>query len=178
MSSDRIIKVCFYGAESTGKSTMAKKLAARFQTEYVPEVARELILSNDFTLDDIIRIGHAQTQRVLDKLQNANRVLFCDTDLITTQIYSRQYLQIVPPILYQLEKQISYDDYFLFDIDTEWVADGLRDLGNQRESMHHIFKKELDSRSISYHFLHGTWEDKEQHIVETLKTKWNLEPYR
>ena len=58
-------KVCLYGPESTGKTTMAKHLAEVYQTEYVPEVAREMITSNDFTEDDIIRIGYAQTQRVL-----------------------------------------------------------------------------------------------------------------
>src|SRR6187551_2644418 len=78
-------KICFYGSESTGKSTMAKRMAALYQTEYVPEVAREIISSNDFTIDDIIKIGHAQTQRIIDKLRIANKLLFCDTDLITTQ---------------------------------------------------------------------------------------------
>ena len=43
-----MIKVCFYGAESTGKSTMAERIAGHYQTEFVPEVAREVISSNDF----------------------------------------------------------------------------------------------------------------------------------
>lgn len=50
-------KICFYGPESTGKSTMAEKMALHYQTTFVPEVARELITSNDITLDDIIKIG-------------------------------------------------------------------------------------------------------------------------
>ena len=79
--------ICFYGPESTGKSTMAKFMAAHYQTEYVPEVAREMISSNNFTTEDIIQIGKAQNQRVREKLETANKVLFCDTDLITTQIY-------------------------------------------------------------------------------------------
>ena len=96
-------KVCFYGPESTGKSTMAVEMAEYYHTDYVPEVAREMITSNDFGIDDIIRIGQAHFQRIEEKTRTANKILFCDTDAITTQIYSQHYLQVVPPILYALE---------------------------------------------------------------------------
>src|SRR5688500_2961828 len=92
--------ICFYGPESTGKTVLAQRLAERFKIVYVPEVARELISSNDFTLDDIVRIGKAQTERVLQKVHEASTIMFCDTDVITTQIYSRHYLKNVPEVLY------------------------------------------------------------------------------
>lgn len=161
-------KICFYGAESTGKSSMAKRMAEIYQTEFVPEVAREIISSNDFTIDDIIRIGHAQTQRVKDKLKTANKILFCDTDLITTQIYSRQYLHQVPEILVRLEKEITYDLYFLFDIDVPWVADGLRDLGNQRELMAEIFERELLERKIDAIRVRGTWSERQEIVRKAI----------
>ena len=141
---------------------MAKRMAEVYQTEFVPEVARELISSNDFSLDDIIRIGHAQTQRLKDKLKTANKVLFCDTDLITTQIYSRRYLHEVPEVLFALEREITYDLYFLFHSDVPWVADGLRDLGNQREMMAKIFEEELSLRKIRPIDVKGTWSEREK----------------
>lgn len=161
-------KVCFYGPESTGKSTMAKRMADLYQTNFVPEVAREMITSNDFTVEDIIKIGHAQTQRVIDKTKTANKILFCDTDLITTEIYSQIYLNEVPPELYELEKQIQYDLYFLFDIDVKWVEDGLRDMGDKREVMFAKFKQALDKRSINYILVSGNYERREQYVVEKL----------
>ena len=157
-------KICFYGSESTGKSTMAKRMAEMYHTEFVPEVARELITSNDFTSDDIIRIGFAQTQRVIDQAKIANKILFCDTDVITTQIYSQHYLKVIPPVLYDLEKQIHYDHYLLFDIDVAWVADDLRDLGNQRSEMHEVFKRALDGRNINYLKVQGSYEEREKFI--------------
>lgn len=155
-------KVCLYGPESTGKSLLAKKLADIYQTQYVPEVAREFITSSNFTIDDIIRIGHEQTSRVKLMERKANRILFCDTDLITTQIYSQQYLGTVPEILYELEKEVRYDRYFLFDIDVAWVADGLRDLGEKREQMFKIFKEHLDKRKIEYILVRGNYEQREK----------------
>ena len=154
-------KICLYGPESTGKSSMAKRMAEVYHTEFVPEVAREMISSNDFTLEDIIKIGWAQTERVLQKIRTANKVLFCDSDLITTQIYCRHYLQEVPEVLLELERQIKYDLYFLFDIDVPWIQDGLRDLGNQRNEMFDVFKNELEARSIPYIFVKGNWEERE-----------------
>jgi nicotinamide riboside kinase len=32
--------------------------------------------------------------------------IFCDTDVITMLIYSRHYLGVVPPVLYEFEKMI------------------------------------------------------------------------
>lgn len=161
-------KICFYGAESTGKSVMARHLAKVYHTEYVPEVAREIVNSNDFTLEDIINIAHAQTERVNEKTKTANGLLFCDTDLITTQIYCRHYLGVVPPILYELEKQIMYNQYFLFDIDVPWVADNMRDLGNERGVMFGLFKHELEVRSIPYLLVRGDYKEREHFVRREL----------
>jgi HTH-type transcriptional regulator, transcriptional repressor of NAD biosynthesis genes len=163
-------KICFYGPESTGKSTMAATMAKRFNTEFVPEVAREMLITNNFSIDDIIRIGKAQTQRVHEKLATANKFLFCDTDLITTQIYSQHYLGTVPPILVDLEKEVKYDIYFFMDIDTDWIPDGLRDLGHLRHEMFHIFKRALEERNIQYIFLTGSREKKEEIVINTIKS--------
>ncbi len=163
-------KICFYGPESTGKSVMAKQLAGYYQTEFVPEVAREIVSSNEFTLADIVKIGRAQTQRVLDKLKTANKILFCDTDLITTQIYCRHYLSEVPPILYELERQITYDQYFLFDIDVPWVADGMRDLGTRRPEMYTVFKNELLKRKIQFIEVRGDFSEREKMLKDYINS--------
>lgn len=166
---NRPILFCFYGPESTGKSTMAKRMAERYQTECVLEVSREMITSNAFTVEDILRIGRAQTARVLEKMKTANRILFCDTDLITTAIYSDTYLRVIPPALAELEKQVRYDQYFLFDIDVPWVADGLRDLGGKRLQMYDRFKKELERRKIPYIPVNGSFEEREVKIADVVE---------
>lgn len=161
-------KVCFYGPESTGKSTMAEKMAKHYRTVFVPEVARELITSNDITIDDIIKIGQAQTNRVKEMTNIANKIVFCDTDLITTKIYAKYYLNQVPDILNKLENEISYDLYFLLDIDVAWVADHLRDFGDRRLEMFNLFKSELDKRGINYILISGGYEEREEKIIKII----------
>lgn len=149
---------------------MAQKMAEYYHTVFVPEVARELITTNAFNREDIITIGRKQTERVFQQARKANKIVFCDTDLITTQIYSRQYLGVVPPVLYQLEKMITYDQYFLFDIDVPWVSDGLRDLGEntKRREMYKLFKGELERRNTSWIDVRGTWEERTQIIIRAI----------
>ena len=161
-------KICIYGPESTGKSTLATNLAERFQTEYVPEVAREFITSNDFTVDDIISIADAHHRRIQQKLKTANKILICDTDVITTQIYCRHYLNIVPDILYDIETIIKYDKYFLMDIDVPWIADGLRDLGNRREDMMQVFRNELIQRGIKFATVRGDYQKREDIVANEI----------
>lgn len=166
--SSRVRLICLYGPESTGKSTLARKLAERYQTVYVPEVAREMIDSNRFTTEDIVRIGREQTARVLELAKKANRVLFCDTDVITTAIYSDVYLHEIPGELEDLERAIRYDQYFLFDVDVPWVADGLRDLDSRREEMFARFRVELERRKIPYVLVSGSYEARERAIVSVV----------
>lgn len=170
--------ICLYGAESTGKSVMTKGMAEKYQTTFVPEVAREMISSNNFNREDIIAIGRAQTARVFQQAKKANRILFCDTDVITTQVYSRHYLKVVPPVLYEFEKMVQYDLYFLFDIDTKWVSDELRDQGSieARTNMHKIFKDELDRRSIHYIAVQGNWEQREKIVSTSIDVILNNKP--
>ncbi|GAB3708384.1 multifunctional transcriptional regulator/nicotinamide-nucleotide adenylyltransferase/ribosylnicotinamide kinase NadR [Spirosoma flavus] len=153
-------KVCLFGPESVGKTTLAQQLATAYQTQYVPEMARRFIMSNTFTIDQLIQIGRAQTEAVNIAERTANRILFCDTDLITTQIYSSVYFNQVPPELAELERIVLYDAYILLDIDVPWVADHLRDQGHRREEMLNRFRQELDKRNLTYHFISGSYSER------------------
>jgi HTH-type transcriptional regulator, transcriptional repressor of NAD biosynthesis genes len=159
-----------------GKSGLAIQLAEIFNTNYVLEQARNIIVTNDFSVAEIIKIGEAQTNATIEALEKANEVLFCDTDLITTQIYSQYYLNQVPEILFDLEKKVEFDLYFLLDIDIEWVADGLRDLGHKRKEMYHIFEAELARRNIDYVKVFGPWPNRVKIVMDTLKNRFNLAP--
>ena len=161
-------RICVYGAESTGKSTLTQLLAEHYNTSFVPEVAREMITSNDFAVDDIIAIGKAHDERVELQTQRANRLLFCDTDVITTQIYSRHYLGVIPDVLYSIERRTTYALYFLLEIDVPWVADGLRDLGDRREEMSSIFRRALEERNIPFITISGNFAERKDAMIRAV----------
>jgi HTH-type transcriptional regulator, transcriptional repressor of NAD biosynthesis genes len=161
--------ICFYGPESTGKSQMTIQMAEHFTTAWVPEVAREMLINNEFTVEDIIQIGYAQYNRIQKNIRGANKFLMCDTDAITTQIYSQHYLGTIPSILFELEAKVKYEAYFLFDIDVPWVDDGLRDLGDKRKEMFGIFKSALDKRSIPYTLVRGDWDQRRRIVIDRIE---------
>ncbi|MBO9591754.1 MAG: AAA family ATPase [Niabella sp.] len=168
-------KICFYGPESTGKTTLAIKMARHYHTAYVPEAARDLLTSNEFSETDIIAIGRLQHQYIQEQSQRANRLLFCDTDAITTAIYSRLYLNHVPPEICKLEQCTRYDLYLLLDIDTPWVADPLRDQGHRRKEMLLLFEQALQQRQLPYVKIHGSYPERENRIksiIDQLLQSW------
>lgn len=170
-----IKKICLYGPESVGKTVLSQRLAQQFNTNFVQEAARDILTTNDINESIIIEIGKKQTQLVQERMLTANKVLFCDTDVITTQIYAKHYLGYTPEILFNLEKEIKYDLYFLLDIDVDWVEDPLRDLGHRREEMFEKFKKELDFREMSYQVISGSWSERIQKITEIVNRLLNIE---
>lgn len=155
------IKVCLFGPESVGKTTVSHALAAKHPGSIVvPEVARDMVFDSDFTLDDIERIAEAQTAAVVkaESETSPDSLVICDTDVITTALYSQIYLGSVPESVTSLETAVKYDLYLLFDVDVPWVADGLRDLGDRRQEIHAMFKAALDTRRIEYTEVRGDWD--------------------
>ena len=144
---------------------MALKMANLYSTVSVPEVARELIVNNDLTVEDFIEIANAQNQRVIDQSKVANKLLFCDTDIITTQIYATHYLGNYLSALDEYEQAITYDYYFLLNTDIAWVADDLRDLGDKREEMYQVFKQGLIKRNIPFVEVSGNYEEREMLVT-------------
>src|SRR5207244_7794100 len=78
-------RVCVVGPESTGKSTLAARLAASLDTVHVPEYARALLEAHDGRLEalDIPKIARGQLASEDALARSANRVLVCAPDVLT-----------------------------------------------------------------------------------------------
>lgn len=152
-------RVCIVGSESTGKTTLAAALAKRFATEWVPEYAIEYLRNGNsdiHTLSDFENIARGQLASEDAKARTANRVLFCDTDLMTTSIWSRHYLGSCPEWVQNESMARKYDLYLLTDIDIPWVESRWRDCGDRRKEIHDRFVKELTVRNIKFVTIQGT----------------------
>jgi len=122
-------KIVIIGPESTGKSTLAKALADHFGEPWVPEYAREYLekLDRQYEFDDLLAIAKGQVVLEEKLSKDANKFLFCDTDLRVLQVWSEsKYNRVHPWILEQIAAR-KYDFYLLTDIDTPWEYDPQRE---------------------------------------------------
>lgn len=145
-------KICIYGPESTGKSTLAEQLAEHYKTVFVPEYARGYIErhGNKFSYKDMEIVAKRQAELEKEMAEQADKLLFCDTDSITTLIYSRHYFRKASKIVKKLADKKRYELYLFMKTDIPWVDDPQRDLGGRREEFEGIFKRELARRNIPF----------------------------
>ena len=166
-------RVCIIGPESTGKSTLARDLAAAFNTLYVHEYARNLLSpkAGVCEADDIERIVRGQTAAEDALASQANRVLFCDTDVLTTMIWSEVLFGSCPRWVGDLADRRAYDLYLLTDIDAPWVDDGERYLGKtgQRSDFFNRCRRALDERQRPYRIIRGDWNARFAAAVEAVQ---------
>jgi HTH-type transcriptional repressor of NAD biosynthesis genes len=151
-------RIVLTGPESTGKTTLSKALANYYKTEWVQEFGRDYFVKRNGKLvfEDIIKIGQGQLDLEEAAAKKANKFLFCDTDLIVTQIWSEIYFNSCPSELINLNKDRKYDLYLLMDIDIPWADDGTREFPNLREWHFNRLKKELEERNLNYVIIQGS----------------------
>ena len=176
------IKVVLFGPESTGKTTLSKALANYFGTHWVAEYAREY-LQNKWDLEqktcepsDLLPIAVGQMQLENTIAAKTNELLFCDTNLLETKVYSESYYDgYCDPIIDYYAKINCYSLYFLCDIDVPWVADDLRDKPNERKKMFLTFERALQKQELPYVILSGSKSERLKnaviHINELLTPK-------
>lgn len=155
-------RIAVIGAESTGKSTLTAKLAQHFQTAFVPEYAETLIMhrGRDLNEDDFRMIAQAQAASVEAMTYQARRVLFCDTEMMTTSIWSEILLGTCPQWLDAGARENRYDLYLLMDTDAEWQEDAHRYGIETQESFMTACLKRLEEDKKPYIRLSGSWDDK------------------
>jgi NadR type nicotinamide-nucleotide adenylyltransferase len=155
-------RVCVFGPESTGKTTLARRLAEHFGTAWVPEYARTLLEAQQGRLDpaDLPRIVCGQIASEDALARNARRVLVCDTDPLTTLIWSEVLYGACDPYVGAQADQRNYDLYLLLDVDVPWVADVARYLPEGRQTFFERCRDELARRSRRCVVLRGGWDER------------------
>lgn len=155
-------RVVLTGPESTGKTTLCQKLAAHFQTNWVEEYGRTHweAAQHPLTVADISIVGKTQLQMEQAAATQSNKILFCDTDLIVTQIWSEIYFKKCPQWIIEHNKTARYDLYLLMNIDIPWVDDGTREFPQSREFHFSRLKTELEARKLPFQIISGGFEER------------------
>ena len=163
-----MITVCFHGAESTGKSVLARALSEQFGYPWVPEFGREYCEakfartgSTDLTMDDLLAIAEGQHQTACAAAAANPPILLLDTDPLMTAAWAEMLFGTVPPALMAYPKA---DRYLLFAPDVPWVADGSRFFGSpeDRARFAKIAEAMLMRAGVRFTRIAGDWVARER----------------
>ena len=155
------MRVGIIGPESTGKSTLARYLARRYEGTYVPEYARTYVEqkgSMDITWDELCEIARHQIEELKDVSIQHSEFSFFDTELIVTKVWFDYAFHQVPEWLEEAIKAYPMDVYLLTYPDLPWTQDGARYNGSDaiRLELFRRYESEIQALDIPYYIIRHT----------------------
>jgi NadR type nicotinamide-nucleotide adenylyltransferase len=158
-------KFVVIGPESTGKSTLCEQLAAHYDTLWVPEFARQylLTLGRPYNYDDLLIIAKGQIEeedRLVASLKTP--VIFIDTDMYVMKVWCEfVFGKCHPYILDQIVAR-KYDAYLLCNTDLPWVADELREYPDPdaRRRLYRMYKDLMVNQQTPWFDISGGYKER------------------
>ncbi|SNY92104.1 Nicotinamide riboside kinase [Cohaesibacter sp. ES.047] len=178
MVSSSLPRLILTGPESSGKTILAQALVETLDGILAPEYLRDYFeVRGELTLEDAIPIAQGQwanEERAGDIAQAEDKLLICDTDLISSLVYSCHYYEdeLNTPLWAQWEQWAESHKkrlksppfaprlYVLCGTDCPWVPDGQRDAPENREHFLRLFECELKAQGCDYITVWGSVEER------------------
>lgn len=171
---DLITNVVFLGAPSTGKTTLARKMAEEYKTVWMPEYGRDYWENNQvdrrLSLEQLVEIAEGHLEREQQLIYQANQYIFTDTNAITTFMFSMSYHQSAHSRLVELANlaQSRYDLVFLCDVDIPYDDTWDRSGDVNRKVFQKQIIGDLVVRKIPYIVLRGDLEARSEKVKQVL----------
>lgn len=156
-----MFRVGIIGPESTGKSSLARYLAKRYNSIYVPEYGREFVErkgTTEITFEELCKIAEHQInlmQRLEDNNKNLENVVLYDTELIMTKVWFEYAFGYIPKWLNDAILHYPMDVYLLTYPDIAWYQDGTRSNGSneKRQELFARYETEIQALNIPYYII-------------------------
>jgi NadR type nicotinamide-nucleotide adenylyltransferase len=174
---DLVRRVVFLGAESTGKTTLARALADACSTRWVPEFGREYWIRHQsggrLTPEQLVDVATGQLEAEEREALEANRVLFADTSALTTALYAKWWHGEVHPRLAELARdaEARYAHVYVCDADMPYVEDGTRAGADRRAVAQREVIADLEARGVPYAVLRGNLEARVGEVTRALERR-------
>lgn len=163
-----MIKIGIIGPESTGKSTLAKALAAHFGGTYVAEYARTYVeqLSHPYTFEDVEQIAREQ---ILELQQTYDsEYVFFDTDLVITKVWFEYCYHRCPDFVTKAMREEKLDLYLVCLPDLPFEDDPVREHPHEREELLKCYLKEIEALHRPYALIGGRGEERTNAAVAAI----------
>jgi len=180
-------RVAIVGAESTGKTTLARALAEHYRTAWVPEYGRvyteQLVRAGTpaaqigWSDADFVTIAQRQQADEDAAARMAGPVLICDTDALATCVWQERYLRRSTAEVEAVAAAREISLYVLTGCDVAFEADGVRDGEHLREWMTQRFRERLRERPEPSIEVHGTLPDRIRRAtaaIDAILAGWTL----
>jgi nicotinamide riboside kinase len=154
-------RIALLGAESTGKTQLARQLVVALRapdrsTAMVPEVLREWCAREGRTpmAHEQPAIAQEQARRVL--ALDAVEIIIADTTPLMTALYSHLLFGDESLYDFALAHQRMYDVTLVTGLDLPWQADGLqRDGPHVREPVDALLRAALSRSGVTWQVIYG-----------------------
>jgi len=158
---DFAIKVVLLGTESTGKSTLTKRLSQHYNCNAVMEAGRDLIPdSNTFVFEDLNLVAQEHAKRIEEAVLGESPLIIIDTDIHITMSYAKFMfgkLYLPNKNIYQSNKA---NLYLYLKNDASYVQDGTRLSEVDRNLLDASHRLILKKHNIEFMEISGDWEDR------------------
>jgi NadR type nicotinamide-nucleotide adenylyltransferase len=166
-----IRSICLHGPESTGKSTMAPRLARHFDTPCIAEFGRTYAerYGTDFTMADLVAIGRAHDAKTVAAVRRGRFPVILDTDPLMTAVWATMLFKRRDPWFDRWTG--TADLYLLFDIDLPFEEDGTRMFGTAaaRARFFELARHELVARSVRWALVSGQGEQRYMNALRAIE---------
>jgi nicotinamide riboside kinase len=102
-------------------------------------------------------------------LTESNRVLICDTNLITIKIWSEYKFGNCPDEILNAHAKRKYDLYLLCYIDIPWENDPQREHPDKRDHFWKIYRNEIEKSNVPFVEIGGLIEERRKKAVEAIE---------
>lgn len=163
-------KIAIMGCESAGKSTMTEKLANFYRTSFAPEYGRTHCETHPILNEsDFIEIVEKQNILIGEANKNAYKLMFTDTEAITTNVFLPMYCNKVSSITEKYIEQYiinqKIDIYFVLKADNIPFQDGTRNFLDDRNKHEENIIAQLIKYNKKYVIVDGSYDAKFLKIV-------------
>ena len=171
MTARPVRTICLHGAESTGKTVLAGRLAAHFGTELVPEYGRIWAETHgtEFAMADLVAIARTHDAMTRAALARSGAPVILDTDPLMTAVWADMLFGRRDPWFDAWHG--TADLYLLLDTDLPWVEDGTRLFGTAeaRAKFQSLSQAELERRGVAWMKVCGKGEARFENALTAIR---------